>query len=143
MVGTCWINSCIFDEEIEPFLSFHLRSIRNFVLSYGRMFTRTTLIRRFHSAAQICCANSNEDLSESCWSQCSSCQQQLAELGCHILAPTPTSSITYVAPTLTTSWGPGQTANFIKYGSRYTHIDIPLQVNSAKPMVQAKVAIHV
>lgn len=115
MVGTCWITSCYFDQqEIEAFLSFLLRSVRNSKLSCGRMFRRGTLICRLHSAAQICCANSNQDLSESCWSQCSSCQQQLAELGCHILAPTPTSSSTYVAPTLTTSWGPGQTAISMK-----------------------------
>ena len=144
MVGPCWINFCTYDQqEIEPFLSSHLRSVRNLVISYGLTFKRRTLTRRSHSAAQICCASSNQDLSESCWSQCSSCQQQLAELGCHILAPTPTSSTTYVAPTLTTSWGPGQTANFMKCGSRFTHTDIPLQVNSAKPMVQVKAAIHV
>ncbi|KAF6227567.1 hypothetical protein HO173_012206 [Letharia columbiana] len=60
-------------------------------------------------AAQICCKNGNQDLSASCWSQCSSYQQQLAEIGCHILPPTPTSSSApQVAPTLTTSWGPGQ-----------------------------------
>lgn len=72
------------------------------------------LIHDIDSAAQICCKNGNQDLSASCWSQCSSYQQQLAEIGCHILPPTPTSSSApQVAPTLTTSWGPGQTANLI------------------------------
>ena len=65
-------------------------------------------------AAQICCTHGNQDLSETCWSQCSSYQAQLAEIGCHILAPKPTSSSAApVAPTLTTSWGPGQGALFI------------------------------
>ena len=66
-------------------------------------------------AAQICCLDGNQDVSASCWSQCSSYQQQLAELGCHILPPTTTSSsASSVAPTVTTSWGPGQTAISIR-----------------------------
>ncbi len=99
----------LFDQDtsypgsFRPFAPCIRLSIETQILKKG------TLKRDVHSAAEICCKNGNQDLSASCWSQCSSCQQQLAEDGCHILPPTPTSSVApQGAPALTTSWGPGQ-----------------------------------
>lgn len=123
MVRTCRSRFCFLVSTYVlngRFLSFFLPFFPFFFLfaqpgsQFRRILSSGTLIRHVHSAAQICCAHGNQDLSASCWSQCSSYQQQLAEIGCHILPPTPTSSSApQVAPTLTTSWGPGQ-ASFFK-----------------------------